>query len=135
MPFIVSSFCGRHQEHKVPTNGPSNWSPGLIVGATCIIFRAGAVPKAPGACRGPQGAENRPTRGRLFHVILPKVRPINLILQLSPTPCSPVNKYKLKYTETEKILCPAGSVGRAFYRSYCAIPAPGPHPDTIFAQI
>ncbi len=46
-------------------------------GATCTIFRAGAVPGAPGARRGPQGAENRPkTRGRIYHFIRPKVCPV-----------------------------------------------------------
>jgi hypothetical protein len=53
-------FCGRSQKHKAPTNGTLNWSPGLIFGATCTIFRAGARPKAPGARRGPQKAENLP---------------------------------------------------------------------------
>ncbi len=48
-----------------------------MFGATCTIFRAGAVPGAPGASRGPQGAENRPeTRGRIYHFIIPKVRPM-----------------------------------------------------------
>ncbi len=70
------SFCGRSQKHKVPTNGTYNWSPGLILGATCTIFRAGAVPGAPGARRGPQGAEHRPrTRGRIYDFFLPKVCP------------------------------------------------------------
>ncbi len=64
----------RYPKHKVPTNGTYNWSPGLVFCATCTIFRAGAVPGAPGARRGPQGAENRPkTRGRIHHFILPKV--------------------------------------------------------------
>ncbi len=49
---------------------------GLIFGATWTLFKAGAVPGAPGARRGPQGAENRPkTRGRIYHFILPKVFP------------------------------------------------------------
>jgi hypothetical protein len=49
---------------------------GLICGATCTVFRAGAVPRAPGARRGPQGAENQPkTRGRIYRFILPKVCP------------------------------------------------------------
>ncbi len=61
----------------VPTNGTYNWSPGLIFGETCTIFLAGAVPGAPGARRGPRGAENRPrTRGRIYHVVLPKVCPV-----------------------------------------------------------
>ncbi len=34
LSFIFLSFCGRHQKHKVPANGPYNWSPGLIAGAT-----------------------------------------------------------------------------------------------------
>ena len=60
----------------MPTNGTHNWSPGLIFGAACTIFRAGAVPGAPGARRGPEGADNRPkTLGRTYHVILPKVCP------------------------------------------------------------
>ncbi len=55
----------------MPTNGAYNWSPGLVFGATCAIFKAGAVPGAPGARRGAQGAENRPkTRGRIYHFIL-----------------------------------------------------------------
>jgi hypothetical protein len=33
---------------QIPTNGPYNWSPRLILGATCTIFRAGTIPKAPG---------------------------------------------------------------------------------------
>ncbi len=46
-----------------------------MLGATCTIFRAGAVPGAPGARRGPQGAENRPkTRSQIYHLILPKVQ-------------------------------------------------------------
>jgi hypothetical protein len=62
---------------KVPTNATYNWSPELIFDATCTIFRAGAVPGAPGARRGPQGAEKRPkTRGRIYHFILPKVCPV-----------------------------------------------------------
>ena len=41
------------------------------------LFRAGARPKAPGARRGPQGAENQPeTRGRIYYFILPKVCPV-----------------------------------------------------------
>jgi hypothetical protein len=67
----ILSFCGPSPKHKVPTNGTENWSPGLILCATCTIFRA-----APGARRGPQGAKNRPkARGRIYHVILPKVCP------------------------------------------------------------
>ncbi len=80
LKFIISHLylCGRPQKHKVPTNGTWNWSPGLIVGAPCIIFRAGARPKAPGARRGPQGAENRlKIRGRIYHFIVPKVCPEN----------------------------------------------------------
>ncbi len=53
-PFI---FCGRHQKHKVATNGPYSWSPGLIFGAACTIFRAGARPRAPGPAVVPQGTE------------------------------------------------------------------------------
>ncbi len=35
------------------------------------MFRAGAVPGAPGARRGPQGTENLPkTRGRIYNFIL-----------------------------------------------------------------
>jgi hypothetical protein len=37
-----------------------------MFGATCTIFRTGAVPRAPGARRGPQGAENRPKPGAGF---------------------------------------------------------------------
>ncbi len=49
----------------------------MIFGATCSSFRAGAVPGAPGARRGSQGAEHRPkTRGRIYHFILPKVCPV-----------------------------------------------------------
>ena len=55
LTFIFLFFCGRHQKHRVPMSGPWNWFPGLIFGATCAIFRAGARPKAPGARRGPQG--------------------------------------------------------------------------------
>ncbi len=33
---------------------------GADFGATCIVFRAGARPMAPGARRGPQGAEHWP---------------------------------------------------------------------------
>ncbi len=48
----------------------------MIFGAIYILFRAGAVPGAPGARRGLQGAENLPkTRGRIYHFILPKVCP------------------------------------------------------------
>ncbi len=73
---IILSICRRHQRHKVPTHGPYNLSPGLTFGATCAIFRAGARPKAPGAHRGPQGAQNRPKiRCRISHFILPKVCP------------------------------------------------------------
>ncbi len=73
----VLSLCGRSQKHKVPTNWTYNWSPGLIFGATCTLFRAGAMPGAPGVRRGPQGAENRPkTRGRIYNFILPKVCPV-----------------------------------------------------------
>ncbi len=85
--FIFLSFCGPHKKHKVPTNEPSNWSPGLICGATRTIFRAGAVPGAPGAPRGPQGAENRPkTRGQIYHFILPKVCPIVGWVWAAPEP-------------------------------------------------
>ncbi len=37
-----------------------------MLGATCPIFQAGAVPWAPGARRGTQGAENRPKIGRIL---------------------------------------------------------------------
>ncbi len=49
------------------------WSPGLIFGATCTISRAGADPGAPGARRGPQGAETRQKAGAGF-VILSSLR-------------------------------------------------------------
>ena len=39
--------------------------------------RAGARPKVPGACRGPQVAENPPkTRGCIYHFILPEICPV-----------------------------------------------------------
>ena len=64
-------FRGRSQKHKVPENGTYNWPPGLIFGAISTIFTTGAVPKAPGARRGPRGPENRSkTRGRIDHSIL-----------------------------------------------------------------
>jgi hypothetical protein len=47
-------------KHKIPPNGTYHWLPGLIFGATCTFFQAGAVPGAPGARRGPRGVENRP---------------------------------------------------------------------------
>jgi hypothetical protein len=53
------------------TQSAHEWAPGLVSGA-----RAGARPRAPGARRGSQGAENRPkNRGRIYHVILPQVCP------------------------------------------------------------
>ena len=61
--YVFKSLCGRFEKHKVPTNGPYNWSPELIFGATCTILWAGAVPGLP----GPRGAESRPkTRGRIY---------------------------------------------------------------------
>ncbi len=67
-----------------------NWSPELIFGATCIIFRTGAVPKAPGARRGPRGAENRPNaRGRTYNLILPQVCPTARKLSALPRPTGP----------------------------------------------
>ncbi len=52
------SVCDRSQKHKVPTNGTYNWSPGLSLGATYTIFRAGAVPGAPGAPEGRKSPKN-----------------------------------------------------------------------------
>ena len=50
------------------------------MGATCTIVRAGAVPGAPGARRGPQGAGNLPkTRSRIHHLILPITKPYKFI--------------------------------------------------------
>ncbi len=72
------SFClfAAGTKNTVPTKGPCHWSPGLIFGATCAIFRAGARPIAPGARRGSRGAKNRPrTRGQISRFILPKVCP------------------------------------------------------------
>ncbi len=34
----TSTFCCRFQKDKIHTNGSEKWSPGLIFGATCIIF-------------------------------------------------------------------------------------------------
>jgi hypothetical protein len=76
LSFIVLSFHGGSQKHKVPTNRLYDWSPDLICDIPCTMFRAGARPKAPGARRGPQGAENRPKLwGRMYHRILHKVCP------------------------------------------------------------
>ncbi len=67
LTFIFSYLFGRPRTHKVPTNGAYKWSPVMNFGATFDMFRAGAVPGAPGARRGPQGAEHRPkTRGRIY---------------------------------------------------------------------
>jgi hypothetical protein len=57
----------------VPPHGPYNWSPKRIVGATCTIFQAGAVPGAPGAPRGRKSTENW---GQIYHGIFLKVCPI-----------------------------------------------------------
>ncbi len=48
---------------------------GLIFGASCTIFRAGARPKAPGARREPQATGNRQKieAGFIIHFIFPKV--------------------------------------------------------------
>ncbi len=52
-------------------------SPGLNFGATCTVFRDGAVPGAPGARRGTHGAKIRPkTRRRIYHFTPPKVCPV-----------------------------------------------------------
>ncbi len=55
---------------KMPTNGMSSLVSEADFGAGCTICRAGAVPGAPGARRGPQGAENlAKTRGRIYGFI------------------------------------------------------------------
>ena len=67
-------FSFRPQKHKVPTNGPYNWSPELILSVLSIVFRARAVPGAPGACRWPRRAEHRPTNpGPDLSFTFPKV--------------------------------------------------------------
>ncbi len=43
------------------TKAPYNWSPGLILGAFCTIFRAGPFWKGLGAKFGQKAAENEPT--------------------------------------------------------------------------
>ncbi len=63
-------FGGRSLSTKCPRMRVKNWSAGLICAASCTIFRAGAVPGAPGARRGPQGAENRPkARGQIYFML------------------------------------------------------------------
>ncbi len=48
---------------------------GLFLVQPALFVRAGARPEAPGARRGPQGAEHLPkTRGRICDFILPEVR-------------------------------------------------------------
>jgi hypothetical protein len=70
-------FLRSVQKRKVPTSGIYNWSPGLIFDATCTIFRSRADPRAPGARREAQSAENlQKTLGRIYHLILPRVCPI-----------------------------------------------------------
>ncbi len=41
-------------------DSPYMWFPGMILCATCVIFRIGSVPGAPGARRWHQRAANRP---------------------------------------------------------------------------
>jgi hypothetical protein len=43
--------------------------------ATCVNFRTGTVPGAPGACRRPQGAENRPQTRGFISVFLIAIKP------------------------------------------------------------
>lgn len=78
---IFAYFCGRSQKQKVRTNGTCNWSPGLIVDATCAIFGAAAVP-ADGTYAGRPSAGATPpppaaARSSKGQEPVPPVKPAN----------------------------------------------------------
>ncbi len=72
--FIILSLSAVPQITRCPRMG-LRLSPGLIFGATCIIFRTGSVLGASGVCRGPRGPKHdRKAQGRIYVFIFPKVR-------------------------------------------------------------
>ncbi len=60
--FDILSLFGRLPKSQCDHEWPIDLVSGAnFVRATCIIFRTGSVPGAPGSRRGPRSAENRPT--------------------------------------------------------------------------
>ena len=54
-------------DQKVGTKEPYNWSPGLILGAFCTIFRARPVGTGPGAKLGRKPSKNQITNISLIY--------------------------------------------------------------------
>ncbi len=76
----------------MPTNGTYKWSPGLIVGATCLFFEPGPFPGLPGPALGPEGPKIDRKSGAGF-IVLSSLRSAQM--------CEVPNRSKPKGTKDE----------------------------------